>query len=93
MKLMSENLPKSLDWRNKDGINYISPVRDQGTCGSCYAFASMALLEAGVRIVSNNTLKPVFSTQNIVSCSQYSQGCEGGKYLILLDKHLVVAHL
>ncbi|XP_002160467.3 dipeptidyl peptidase 1 [Hydra vulgaris] len=87
MMLMSEKLPVSLGWRNKDGINYISPIRDQGNCGSCYAFASMALLEAGVRILSNNTLKPVFSAQNIVSCSQYSQGCEGGFPYLVAGKY------
>ena len=33
--------------------------------------------------MSNNTVKTVFSTQDIVSCSEYSQGCEGGfPYLI-----------
>ena len=45
-----------------------------GRCGSCYSFASMAMLEARIRILSNNTLQPVFSPQDIVECSNYSQG-------------------
>lgn len=77
-------LPNSIDWRNIDGVNYISPIRNQGTCGSCYAFASMALLEANVRIESKNKLKPIFSTQDVVSCSEYSQGCDGGIIMLFL---------
>ena len=45
-----------------------------GSCGSCYSFASMAMLESRVRILTNNTLQPVFSPQDIVECSNYSQG-------------------
>ena len=71
-------LPKSFDWRDINGTNYVSPIRNQGSCGSCYAFASMALAEARVRVQTNNKKKPVFSTQDIVECSSYSQGCEGG---------------
>ncbi|NXB95571.1 CATC peptidase, partial [Vidua chalybeata] len=53
------------------------------SCGSCYAFSSMAMLEARIRILTNNTQKPVFSPQQVVSCSRYSQGCDGGfPYLI-----------
>ena len=44
------------------------------SCGSCYAFASMAMNEARVRIMTNNTKQPVFSPQDIVDCSEYSQG-------------------
>jgi len=76
-------LPSSWDWRNVDGVNYVSDVRNQGGCGSCYAFSSMGMLEARVNILTNNTKNYVFSTQDIVSCSQLSQGCEGGfPYLV-----------
>lgn len=83
----ADMLPKSIDWRNIDGVNYISPIRNQGTCGSCYAFASMALLEANVRIESKNKLQPVFSTQDVVSCSEYSQGCDGGFPYLVAGKY------
>lgn len=40
----------------------------------------MAMLEARIRILTNNTQKPVFSPQQVVSCSQYSQGKDDGAY-------------
>jgi len=72
------DIPASWDWRNVNGQNFVSPVRDQGQCGSCYAFASMGALEARIRIMSNNTQQPILSPQHAVSCSQYSQACDGG---------------
>ena len=43
-------LPASWDWRNVDGKNWITPARNQGGCGSCVAFATIAALEAHMRI-------------------------------------------
>ena len=34
-----------IDWRDKDGKNFISPIRDQGTCGASYAFSAIATIE------------------------------------------------
>lgn len=84
------SLPTYFDWRNvsvnSNGTkfaNYVSPVRNQEQCGSCYAFGSTAMLEARVRIYTDNQRQPIYSPQSIVSCSEYSQGCEGGfPYLI-----------
>eukprot|EP01027_Heterolobosea_sp_BB2_P018650 GEZU01026242.1.p1 GENE.GEZU01026242.1~~GEZU01026242.1.p1 ORF type:complete len:461 (-),score=134.83 GEZU01026242.1:970-2352(-) len=76
-------LPESFDWRNVNGVNYVSPIRDQGICGSCYAFGTLAMLEARTRIMTNNTDQVILSTQNVVSCSEYSQACDGGfPYLV-----------
>jgi hypothetical protein len=70
--------------RHSDAHKFmLSHVLEQTPSGSCYAFASMATLEARIRIKSNLTETPVLSTQYIVSCSNYSQGCEGGfPYLV-----------
>jgi len=78
VKIVNKDIPESFDWRNVDGQNFVSPVRDQGQCGSCYAFASMGALEARIRVFSNNSEQPILSTQQAVSCSQYSQACDGG---------------
>ncbi|XP_077422865.1 dipeptidyl peptidase 1 [Vanacampus margaritifer] len=76
-------LPERWDWRNVDGINFVSPVRNQASCGSCYSFASMGMLEARIRILTNNSEAPILSPQQVVSCSEFSQGCDGGfPYLI-----------
>ncbi|KAL4647076.1 dipeptidyl peptidase 1 [Arapaima gigas] len=80
---LAAGLPDHWDWRNVNGVNYVSPVRNQAACGSCYSFATMGMLEARVRVLTNNTQQPIFSPQHVVSCSHYSQGCDGGfPYLI-----------
>lgn len=38
--------PLDWDWRNVNGVNYLNDIQDQGSCGSCYAFASTAVAEA-----------------------------------------------
>eukprot|EP00794_Sanderia_malayensis_P005978 gene5978-6674_t len=83
----ADPMPASFDWRNVSGTNYVSPVRNQGKCGSCYAFSSMGMLEARMRILTANKQKPILSTQNIVSCSNYSQGCEGGFPYLIAGKY------
>ncbi|XP_037305053.1 dipeptidyl peptidase 1 [Pungitius pungitius] len=80
---MAAGLPERWDWRDVGGVNFVSPVRNQASCGSCYSFSTMGMLEARVRILTNNSDAPVLSPQQVVSCSQYSQGCDGGfPYLI-----------
>ena len=70
--------PTSLDWRNS---NYVTPVRDQGNCGSCWAFATTGALESYV-LIKNNTpgVDENLSEQVLVSCSgAYGAGsCSGG---------------
>lgn len=47
-------LPQSWDWRNVQGHNWVSPVRDQGGCGSCVAFGVIAALESHQRIETSD---------------------------------------
>jgi len=83
-----KGLPKHWDWRNVSGVNYDTPCRAQGGCGSCYAMAAASALEARFRIASKNTFQPVFSSQNILDCSIYNQGCAGGyPYLVMKHAH------
>lgn len=69
---MSKPLPVSLDWREK-GV--ISNVKDQGHCGSCWAFAATATIESHVAI-SDGTLE-VLSPQQLVSCAPNPLQCGG----------------
>lgn len=87
MQQKVSNLPASWDWRNVGGINYVSPVRNQGSCGSCYSFASVGMLEARIRILTNNTQTPILSPQEVVSCSPYAQGCTGGFPYLIAGKY------
>jgi len=43
--LGERQLPSSFDWRNYNGHSYIGPIRDQGSCGACYAFGASAAAE------------------------------------------------
>eukprot|EP00298_Acanthocystis_sp_HF-20_P013289 c20286_g1_i1.p1 GENE.c20286_g1_i1~~c20286_g1_i1.p1 ORF type:complete len:617 (-),score=264.97 c20286_g1_i1:33-1883(-) len=79
-------LPKSWDWRNVNGENYDSPFKYQGFCGSCYSMATVQMFETRIRVMSNNTHRPIISTQDAVSCSRYNQGCDGG-YPYLVSKY------
>jgi C1A family cysteine protease len=45
-----EGAPTKMDWRNVNGQNYATPIRDQDGCGSCVAFGTIAALEALVKI-------------------------------------------
>lgn len=82
-RLLTSGLPDSFDWRNINGQDFVGDVRNQGNCGSCYSFASAGLLESRIRIATNNSVQVVLSEQDVVECSPYSQGCDGGfPYLI-----------
>ncbi|KAK2101110.1 hypothetical protein P7K49_022458 [Saguinus oedipus] len=63
------------------------PRKLDASCGSCYSFASMGMLEARIRILTNNSQTPILSPQEVVSCSQYAQGCEGGFPYLIAGKY------
>lgn len=54
----------------------VTPVKDQGSCGSCWAFASVAALE-GAWANNGNALVEL-SEQQLVDCAKANQGCKGG---------------
>ncbi|KHJ42335.1 papain family cysteine protease [Trichuris suis] len=86
-KRLAAALPEQFDWRNVSGVNYVSDVRDQRHCGSCYIFASVAVLESRYRILTQNEEKPTFSPQDVLNCSPYAQGCDGGFPFLIAGKH------
>jgi len=67
----------AVDWRSKDGINWLGPVMNQGNCGSCVAFATVATLEGQVAISQGAPwLRPTFSPGQLFACG--GGGCETG---------------
>ena len=79
-------LPENWDWSDRNGVSYDTEIRNQGSCGSCYAMATISALEARYRVKSHLAFRPIISPQDIVSCSFYNQGCQGG-YPFLVAKH------
>lgn len=70
-------VPSSWDWRNKDGKNWMTPVKSQGSCGSCWAFATLGALEAYVNIYFQQLVNFDLSEQDLISC-YHGTGCSGG---------------
>jgi hypothetical protein len=74
--------PLSLDWRNKDGHDWTTPIRNQGNCGSCYAFGSYGAMESCLKIKNNDPNMNIdLSEEFMVSCGDEwylrIMGCDG----------------
>jgi len=71
--LASQPLPSAFDWR---ALNGVTPVRNQRSCGSCWAFGTVAVLESALKIRSG--VAEDLSEQYLISCNESGWDCEGG---------------
>lgn len=71
----AEELPESVDWREKGAV---APVKNQGQCGSCWAFSAVSSVESVNQIVTGEMV--TLSEQELVECSTDggNSGCNGG---------------
>ena len=67
------DIPSRFDWRDVDGV---TPIRNQGGCGSCWAFGTVGALECAIKI--QDGIDVDLSEQWLVSCNRSSWGCDGG---------------
>lgn len=61
--------PSSLDWRNFGGQDWTTPIRNQGSCGSCTAFGTTAAIESRLEIATDDPgLNPDLSEAHLFYC-------------------------
>ena len=65
---------KEVDW-----TGYWGKVKDQGQCGSCWAFSATAAYEARYHLsIGKDKVETYYSEQQVVDCDKSSSGCNGG---------------
>jgi len=77
---LKDNAPDSVDWSTKGAI---TPVKNQGQCGDCWAFATTEGIESAVFMKTKSLI--ALSEQQITSCDTDVNGCSGGDPQPALD--------
>jgi C1A family cysteine protease len=69
----AESLPATFDWRS---YGVVPPVRNQGGCGSCWAFGTVGVMESAIKIGGGVLVD--LSEQFLISCNNDGWSCNGG---------------
>merc|ERR1712176_618658 len=64
----------AVDWSTRSDV--VNPIKDQGACGSCWAFGANGVLEPRWALKTNNLYN--LAEQQLVDCDKSSSGCQGG---------------
>lgn len=67
-------IPDNLDYR---ALGKVAPIKNQGNCGSCWAFSAVSHIESAWAIRQNSDIVQ-FAEQQLVDCDKESEGCNGG---------------
>lgn len=78
------NTESLFDWRAFDGV---TPITDQGGCGSCWDFGATAAFESAYLLATG--IVPDFSEQAVLSCNEQHQGCGGGWSSTVYDHYIL----
>ena len=74
---IASNITPAFDWRDNSG-DWMTLIKNQGGCGSCWAFATLGAVEAKYNIQNSDlNLDENLSEQDLISCS-YAGNCQGG---------------
>ena len=74
-----EELPDQFDWRDVNGIDWTTPIRNQGSCASCVAFGAIGALESVVQIAAGKPWGCDLSEASLFFCGGGS--CSNGWYV------------
>lgn len=81
---MAKTFPASFDWRDNNG-NWVTPVRNQASCGSCWDFSALAQIESWWNIYFDYPDSNIdLSEQYILSCADVG-GCDGSNVHRVLE--------
>ncbi len=81
--------PSSFDWRNEDGQDWMTSVKNQGSCGSCWAFSAVGIVEGTYNVESGNPDLDLDLSEEYLVSDCYTMGsygnCCGGSHVDALE--------